>query len=190
MKYIYLHIKSSTTQIAHYNTFYFLRYVHFRYVECLFSNIQKQYNTLKSSLFFEKNINFPGKQLENSKDSECNIFRILSLYEHKHMERFSNLHYCTFKCFTDIQLGSNEVTSSVAFRVNNRFQTYFINMFSFMCFTCVKLFSFKKICFLRKRLWWTHNLRLNTPEKTMTCSTHNNVLRYSTLSMKHIKVKF
>ena len=106
------------------------------------------------------------------------------------MERFSNLHYCTFKCFTDIQLRSNEVTSSVAFPVNNRFQTYFINMFSFMCFTCVKLFSFKKICFLRERLWWTHNLRLNTPEKTMTCSTHNNVLRYSTLSMKHIKIKF
>ena len=97
MQYNHLHIKNDIAQIAHSNTFYFLRYVHFRYVECLFSNIQKQYNTLKSSLFFEKNINFPGKQLENSKDSECNIFRILSLYEHKHMERFSNLHYCTFK---------------------------------------------------------------------------------------------
>ena len=31
-----------------------------------------------------------GEYLENSYDSECEIFRVLFLYERKHMERFSN----------------------------------------------------------------------------------------------------
>ena len=44
-----------------------------------------------------KNTNFTGEQLENSWNSECEILRILFLYEHKHMERFSDLHECTFK---------------------------------------------------------------------------------------------
>ena len=77
-----LHIKDSTTQIAHYNTFHFLRYAHFRSAKYLFTNIQKQKNMLKSTLLFT------GASLEDSKDSECEIFKVLFLYEHKHMERF------------------------------------------------------------------------------------------------------
>ena len=38
----HLHIKNSITQTMHYNTFHFLRYVHFRYAKYLFINIQKQ----------------------------------------------------------------------------------------------------------------------------------------------------
>ena len=42
VQYINLHVKNSTTQTAHYNIFHFLRYAHFRYAKCLFTNIQKQ----------------------------------------------------------------------------------------------------------------------------------------------------
>ena len=48
-------------QIAHYNTFHFLRYAHFRFAKCLFTNIKKQKNTLKSSLHFKKNTKFTGE---------------------------------------------------------------------------------------------------------------------------------
>ena len=58
---IRLHIKNSNTQIAHYNTFHPLRYSLLRYTKCLFTNIQKQQNTLKSSLLFKKNANFTSK---------------------------------------------------------------------------------------------------------------------------------
>ena len=54
LQYIRLHKKNSTTQISHYNTFHFLRYVHFSYAKYLFGNIQKQQNTLKSSLLLRK----------------------------------------------------------------------------------------------------------------------------------------
>ena len=54
LQYICLHIGNSTTQIVHYNTFHLLRYAHFRYVKCLFTNIQKKKNTLKTSLLFKK----------------------------------------------------------------------------------------------------------------------------------------
>ena len=43
------------------NTFYFLRYVHMRYVKILFTSIQKQYNMLKFSLLFKKFKNLAGK---------------------------------------------------------------------------------------------------------------------------------
>ena len=42
LQYICLHIKNSITQNAHYNTFQFLRQVHFRYAKCGFTNKQKQ----------------------------------------------------------------------------------------------------------------------------------------------------
>ena len=58
---IRLHIKKSTTQIAHYNTFHVFRYAHFTYPECMFLNIKKQKNTLKISLLFKKNTNFTGE---------------------------------------------------------------------------------------------------------------------------------
>ena len=37
----------------HCNIFYFSRYAHVRYVKYLFTNIQKQQNMLKISLFYE-----------------------------------------------------------------------------------------------------------------------------------------
>ena len=60
--------------MAHYNTFHFFRYAHFKYAKCLFTNIQKQQSTLKSCLLFK-----------NSQDIECEMFRVLFLYERKHM---------------------------------------------------------------------------------------------------------
>ena len=53
---------------------------------------------LKISLLFKKLTNFTGKLFENSLDTECEMFRLLFLYEHKHMRRFSNMNQCTFKC--------------------------------------------------------------------------------------------
>ena len=47
---------------------------------------------LKISLLFKKNTNFTGELLENSYDSECEIFGVLFLYEFEYMVRFSNLH--------------------------------------------------------------------------------------------------
>ena len=41
---------------------------------------------------FKKFTNFTGKQLEISYNLECEMFRVLFLYEHKHIGRFSNLH--------------------------------------------------------------------------------------------------
>ena len=46
---------------------------------------------LKSSLLFKKNTNFTGKYFENCFDYECEIFRLLLLYEHEYIGRFSNL---------------------------------------------------------------------------------------------------
>ena len=46
---------------SHYNTAYFLTDTHPRCMTCLFTNIQKQWNMLKSSLLFKKNTNFTGK---------------------------------------------------------------------------------------------------------------------------------
>ena len=47
---------------------------------------------LKISLLFKENTNFTGKWLESSYDKECEIFRVLFLYELEYMGRFSNLH--------------------------------------------------------------------------------------------------
>ena len=47
---------------------------------------------LKSSLLFQKNAKFTGKQLENSYGSECEIFRVLFLHEPEDIVKFSNLH--------------------------------------------------------------------------------------------------
>ena len=56
--FIRLHIKNSNTQIVHSNTLHFLRYADFRYAKFVFTNIQKQSNTLKNILLFLKNTNF------------------------------------------------------------------------------------------------------------------------------------
>ena len=42
LQYIQLYIKNSTTQITHYSTFHFLRYVQLKYGKSLFTNLQKQ----------------------------------------------------------------------------------------------------------------------------------------------------
>ena len=47
---------------------------------------------LKISLLFKKNTHFTSEKLENSYDKECEIFRVLFLYEFEYMARFSNLH--------------------------------------------------------------------------------------------------
>ena len=54
-------------------------------------------NTLKSRLLFKKIANLTGEVLKNCQNSECGSFRILFLHEHKHIERFLNLHQCAFK---------------------------------------------------------------------------------------------
>ena len=48
-------------KVSHYNIVYFLRYTHLGYMKCLLTNIQKQWNILKSSLLVKKNLNFIGK---------------------------------------------------------------------------------------------------------------------------------
>ena len=54
--------------IAHKNTFYFLRYAHVRYVKIVFTNILKQYNMLKVSLHF--------KSLQTSLANNLRFYRI------------------------------------------------------------------------------------------------------------------
>ena len=96
-QYLRLYKKDNMPKVSNYNTFCFLRYAHPRYVKCLFTNIRKQWNTLKISLIFKKNANFAGKYFENSYDLECKIFRVLFSHERNHIGGISNLHECTFK---------------------------------------------------------------------------------------------
>ena len=49
------------SKVLDYNTVYFLRYTQPKYMKCLFTNIQKQQNMLKSSLDFKKYTSFTGK---------------------------------------------------------------------------------------------------------------------------------
>ena len=53
--------ENNMLEISYQNTFYFLRYPHVIYVKSLFTNIQKQNNMLKISLFFKKFTNFTEK---------------------------------------------------------------------------------------------------------------------------------
>ena len=48
-------------KVLHYNTVQFLSYTHPSYMKCLFTNIEKQQNMLKSTKRFKKNANFTGK---------------------------------------------------------------------------------------------------------------------------------
>ena len=52
-------------KVSHYNIINFLSYTHPRYMKVLFTNIQKQWNMLKSNLLFKKNANFTGRSLED-----------------------------------------------------------------------------------------------------------------------------
>ena len=53
--------ENNMLQISYQNTFYFLRYVHVRYLNSLFTNM----NMLKISLLFKTFTNFTGKLLKN-----------------------------------------------------------------------------------------------------------------------------
>ena len=48
--------KNNMPKVSHYSTLYFLRYTNPIYMKYLFTNIQKQYIMVKSSLRFKKNI--------------------------------------------------------------------------------------------------------------------------------------
>ena len=94
---------------------YFLRYAHMGHAKSLLKNIQKQQSMLKISLIFKKFTNFTGKQLENSQDNESKLFRVLCLYERKHIARFSNLHQCSFTFQTIYKLISFSIHVLVLF---------------------------------------------------------------------------
>ena len=59
--YLRLHMNINMPKISYYNIFYILRYANVRYVKCLFTNIQKQWNMSKISLLFKKFTNFKHK---------------------------------------------------------------------------------------------------------------------------------
>ena len=50
--------KNNTRKTLYYESYEFSSYSPVKFSKCLFTNIQKQYNMLKSSLLFEKNTNF------------------------------------------------------------------------------------------------------------------------------------
>ena len=60
-------------KVSHYNSIYILSNANPRYKKCLFTNIQKQQDMLKSSLLFKKNTNFTGWSVDNSR-----ILRIMN----------------------------------------------------------------------------------------------------------------
>ena len=77
-------------QISHYDTSHLLREGHFRYVKCLFTNLQKQYNTLKVAYL---------SKIQTLRVSNLRVLRIKNvkisafcLYEREQIGTFSNLH--------------------------------------------------------------------------------------------------
>ena len=53
--------KTNIPKVSYCKMVHFLRHAQPRSVKCLFTNIRKQQNMLKSNLLFEKNTNFLGK---------------------------------------------------------------------------------------------------------------------------------
>ena len=80
-------MKISITQVSHYNTFHFLRYAHFNYAICLFTSMQIQYNTLKSSLRFKKVKRLPVNNLIILKK-----FMGITFLGKQYIQRLPNLH--------------------------------------------------------------------------------------------------
>ena len=79
-------------------------------------------------------------------DSECGIFRVLFLYEHKHMERFSNLHWCTFRIYKDICYFRNDKCSSENYPLDFlHFQVFItiLNIHSFLPNLLLDFFTIK-----------------------------------------------
>ena len=92
-------------KVLHYNIFYFLNSVHPRYMKCLFTNIHKQQNKLKS--YFLRKIqtsqvnNSRIRRIKNAKFSRYHF------YINPNIVKFSNPHQCTFnpicRCQNDIK---------------------------------------------------------------------------------------
>ena len=77
--------KNNITLISHCDTSRGLRYVHIRYMKCFFTNINKVAYFLRNLQTLRAN-NWRNLRIQNAKFSgNC-------LNEHKHTDRFSNLH--------------------------------------------------------------------------------------------------
>ena len=88
------------TQITNTEIFAFIVVLVFKLFsrKILFINKKRQKKLLKSRLLFKKIANFTGKLLQNYKQLECEIFRILLKHLSDHVTMFFfNLHDCTFK---------------------------------------------------------------------------------------------
>ena len=62
--------ENGMTKISRYNTFYFLRYKHVRYLRCFFTNIQKHLGNLETSRI--KNLRI--RRIKNAKFSEYCLY--------------------------------------------------------------------------------------------------------------------
>ena len=141
-------------KVLHYNIIYFLRYPPPRYMQCLFTNIQKQQNMLKSSLLFKKNTNFTGKYLGNSQVYECEIFRVLFSYGAEHILKFSNLHQCTFNftCFVNFLTIGYRITLSIKPVIYTRERKFYLQLRYMLFISFLHLFHIFQehllLCFL------------------------------------------
>ena len=93
--YIFLLIKNSVTQTAHYNTFHLFRYPYFRYTKSLFTTETIEY--VKKQSTFKENYKLHGQITQEFLGFRIKISSIIFLYEHKYIGGFSNLHEYTFK---------------------------------------------------------------------------------------------
>ena len=117
-------------------------------MKCLFTNIQKQQNMLKSCLLFKKNTNFTSRQLEKSQDQECEIFRLLFLLKPEYIVKFSALRQCTFNvCVSQLPEQRHKLNVHKAFRRRpGRLLTSYVRSICVLCskensscnFHCVK----------------------------------------------------
>ena len=99
--------KNSITQIAHHNTFHFLRYVHFSYAKCLFTNIQKNRIRWKVAYYLRQIHNLQANNsrilsIQNAKFKDVifntNIWRDYQVYISVPLKSFVNNFYF-FKFF-------------------------------------------------------------------------------------------
>ena len=90
--------KNNIPKVSHYNTFYFLlRNACPRYVNCLFTNIQKQEHMLKISIIFKKNTNFAGKITRALLEIRMRNFQI---FMYSNIQEDFQMRKCTFKMET------------------------------------------------------------------------------------------
>ena len=53
-------------KVSHYNTVYFLRYTHPRYMKCLITNVQKQQNMLKNIAYYLRKMQTSGVNISRN----------------------------------------------------------------------------------------------------------------------------